>query len=211
MSPKQKSFENTAQTIIKNLEKRQMEGYYCENAAAAVEKALSFVEADSTVTYGGSETLNESGLKEALRKGSYNLLDRDKAATPEIKKEIEAKTFVADYYFMSTNAITLDGELINVDGSGNRVAALIYGPKNVIIITGMNKIVPNVESGLTRVRNFAAPPNVVRLNKNTPCFTTGKCHDCLSPDCICNQTVITRRSGIKNRIKVILVGEELGY
>ena len=118
---------------------------------------------------------------------------------------------MADYFLMSSNAITLDGELVNIDGHSNRVACLCCGPKNVIVIAGMNKVVSNVEEGVDRVHNFAAPPNTVRLNKNTPCAQTGRCADCYSPDCICSQIVITRRSSIPNRIKVILVGEELGY
>lgn len=112
---------------------------------------------------------------------------------------------------MSINAITLEGELINIDGRGNRVAFLCYGPQNVLILTGMNKVVPDVESGIKRARDIAAPPNAVRLNKKTPCAITGKCADCYSPDCMCGQFVVTRRSGIPNRIKVILIGEELGY
>ena len=118
---------------------------------------------------------------------------------------------MADYFLMSTNAITMDGELVNIDGRSNRVSCLCWGPQNVIIIAGMNKVALDVESALKRVRNFAAPPNAVRLNKNTPCAQTGKCADCYSPDCICSQIVITRRSSTPNRIKVILVGEELGY
>ena len=118
---------------------------------------------------------------------------------------------MADYFLMSTNAITLDGELINIDGRGNRVAFLCYGPENVLIFAGMNKIVSNIEEGISRTRNIAASPNAIRLNKNTPCGITGKCEDCYSPDCMCGQYVITRRSGIPNRIKVILIGEELGY
>ena len=112
---------------------------------------------------------------------------------------------------MSSNAVTLNGELINIDGSGNRVACLIHGPRNVIIVVGMNKIVTDVNSGVDRVRNFAAPPNACRLNRQTPCHANGICGDCLSPDCMCNQIVITRRSGIKGRIKVYFVAEELGY
>ena len=112
---------------------------------------------------------------------------------------------------MSTNAITLEGELVNVDARGNRVSMLCYGPDNVIIVTGMNKIVTDADAGMKRARNIAAPPNTVRLNKKTPCSVIGKCADCQSPDCICSHTVITRRSLIPGRITVILVGEELGY
>jgi hypothetical protein len=112
---------------------------------------------------------------------------------------------------MSSNAITLNGELVNVDGFGNRVSSLIYGPEHVILVVGMNKVVPDVKQGFDRVRNIASPPNTIRLNKNTPCSKTGKCGDCMSPDCICNQIVVTRRSRNKERIIVLLVNENLGF
>ena len=112
---------------------------------------------------------------------------------------------------MSTNAITTDGQLVNIDGTGNRVAALIWGPKQVIVLAGMNKVCPTLEDAYRRVKNIASPPNCIRLNRKTPCAATGICGDCLSPDCICSQTVLTRRSGIPGRIKVILIGEQLGY
>lgn len=112
---------------------------------------------------------------------------------------------------MSTNAITLDGELINIDGRGNRVAFLCFGPQNVLIFAGMNKVVTDIESGFKRARDISAPPNAIRLNRKTPCSITGKCEDCYSSDCMCGQFVITRRSGIPNRIKIILIGEDLGY
>ena len=123
----------------------------------------------------------------------------------------QVKAVLSDYYLMSTNAITMDGELINIDGNGNRVACLIHGPKHIIIVAGMNKVVSDVEAGYARVRDIATPANTKRLNKNTPCFHTGRCGDCLSPECICNQVVITRRSGHPGRIKVFLVAEDLGY
>ena len=212
MNPKQIFFENQAQTIIKNLEKRNMAGYYCPTIAEACKTALSFAEADTTVSFGGSTSLVESGILDALRaRTDIRLIDRSQAKTPEDIKQAYRDSFSADTYYMSTNAITLDGELVNIDGNGNRVAALIYGPDKVVIIAGMNKVAATVEDALRRVRNQATPPNCNRLNKNTPCATTGVCADCLSSDCICNQIVITRRSGSPKRILVILVGEELGY
>ena len=157
-------------------------------------------------------TLAESGILDALRaKSDIHLIDRNTAKTPEETKQMYRDAFSADTYFMSTNAITLDGELINIDGNGNRVAALIYGPDQVIIVAGLNKVTANVEDGIRRVRNCATPPNCIRLNKKTPCAATGRCADCLSPEGICNQIVITRRSGNPDRIKVILIGESLGY
>ena len=156
-------------------------------------------------------TLIETGLMDAINNGDYKLIDRDKAITLEEQRKVYGEICMSDIFLMSTNAITLNGELINIDGRGNRVAFLCYGPQNVVILAGMNKVVTDVESGIKRVRDIASPPNTVRLNKKTPCAITGKCEDCYSPDCICSQIVVTRRSGYPNRIKIILVGEELGY
>ena len=211
MSPKETANQNLANTIIKNMAKKNLEGYYCATSAEAVEKSLSLMPEGSSVTWGGSMTLTECGLMDALKTANYEIIDRDTAKTPEEARAMYGKQVMADYFLMSTNAITMDGELVNIDGRSNRVSCLCWGPQNVIIIAGMNKVALDVESALKRVRNFAAPPNAVRLNKNTPCAQTGKCADCYSPDCICSQIVITRRSSTPNRIKVILVGEELGY
>ena len=212
MTPKQQYYETTANTILKSFERRGFEGCYCATSKEAVEKALSYVKPGMQVSFGGSMTLGECGVMDALRERTdITLLDRSKAETQEEVQEIYHKALSCDCYFMSTNAITLDGELVNTDGTGNRVAALIYGPKNVIIVAGMNKVASSLEEAKSRVKNIASPPNCIRLNRNTPCALTGKCHDCFGDDCICSQTVITRRSAIKNRIKIILVGEELGY
>lgn len=205
-------YEALASTVIGNLNKRQIDAFYCSNAQKAVETALSLLPDQAVVGFGGSVTLSETGMLDALRNSSsLRLLDRETAKTVEEKEEIFRKAFFADAYFMGSNAITTDGELVNIDGTGNRVAALIYGPKEVIILAGMNKIVPSVEEAVNRVRNTATPPNCMRLNKKTPCAASGVCHDCLSPDCICNQIVITRRSGSKGRIKVILIGDSFGF
>lgn len=211
MTPQQIYNQNLADTIIQKFTQRGIEGYYVDDSNEALTKALRFLTPDCTVSWGGSETLNEIGLIPALKTSDCIVLDRFSGKTPEETQEIFSKIAICDYYFMSTNALTLDGQLVNVDGNGNRLASLLHGPKNVIIIAGMNKVCTDVESAIGRVRNFAAPPNATRLNRKTPCAETGKCSDCLSPDCICAQTVITRRSQVPNRIKVILVGESLGY
>ena len=211
-SVKQTYYETLANTVIKNLSKRRMEGYYCPTIEEAEKKVFSFLDGNCTVSFGGSMTLEDTGLLTALRHDpNIRLIDRSTAKSPEEVKQMYHDALSADYYLMSSNAITKDGELVNIDGTGNRVAALIYGPENVIVLAGMNKIAANVDEALSRVHNVATPMNCIRLNKNTPCSATGACADCLSPDCICNQVVITRRSGIEGRIKVILVGEELGY
>ena len=211
MSHKQTALSIQAETIIKNLEKRNMEGYYFASAAACTEAILSTLPKGSVIGWGGSESIKECGLLEEIQKGGYELLDRSLARTPEESRQIYAKTVLADYYLMSTNAITLGGELINIDGNGNRVACLIQGPSHVIRIAGMNKVVSDVPGGVARVRNMASPANAIRLNRNLPCAASGVCHDCLSPECFCNQIVVTRRSMHPGRIKIYLVGEELGY
>lgn len=209
--PKKKYYENIANTIIKNMEKRQIEGYYCPDSASALKKALELIPKGSSIGWGGSMTLTEIGLMNAIQNGDYKIINRDIAKTPEEQRKIYGEICCADYFLMSTNAITLDGELINIDGRGNRVSFLCYGPQNVLILTGINKIVTDIDAGLKRARDIAAPPNTVRLNRKTPCAITGKCENCYSPDCICSQFVVTRRSGVPNRIKVIIIGEELGY
>lgn len=211
MTIKQQSFQNTANSLIKNLEKRNMEGYFVESSKELVPLVLSMMDPNTSVSFGGSETLKETGMLNALQAGDFTIIDRTKAVTDEERREIYAKSVMSDYFFMSSNAVTLNGELVNIDGTGNRVSCLIHGPKHVYIIVGMNKIVSDVESAISRVQNIATPPNGVRLNRQTPCAKVGHCEDCLSPDCMCNQIVITRRSGHTGRIKVFLVAEELGY
>lgn len=212
MTPKQQYYENTAKTILKTFDKRGFEGCYCAAAKEAAEKALSYVKPGMSVSFGGSMSLTESRVMDALKKrDDITLLDRSTAQTPEEVKEIYRRALSCDCYFMSTNAITLDGELVNTDGTGNRVAALAYGPDNVVIVAGMNKVASNLEEAHLRVKNVASPPNCIRLNRNTPCAAAGKCHDCFGEDCICSHTVVTRRCAQKGRIKIILVGEDLGY
>lgn len=211
MTPLQISYEKTAGHVMEGLRKRGMEGYYCATAKEAVQQALDLMEDQSTVAWGGSMTLEETGMMEALRSSNHTLIDRMTAKTPEEKREMYGKIVMSDYYFMSTNAITYDGELVNIDGNGNRVACLLQGPRHVILLVGMNKLAANVEAAIQRVHNCAAPPNSVRLNLQTPCAATGVCADCLSPDCICCDTVVVRKSRHPGRIHVILIGESYGY
>lgn len=211
MSQKSAALAKQGETIIKNLEKRNMEGFYFDTSAEYTRAILSTIPHGSVISWGGSESIKESGLMDAIHNENYKLIDRSSAATPEESRALYAQAVLADYYLMSSNAITLDGELINVDGNGNRVSCLIQGPSHVILVVGMNKVVTDVKSGIARVRNMASPANAIRLNKNIPCAVTGICHDCLAPECFCNQIVVTRRSGHTGRIKVYLVGESLGY
>ena len=204
-------YQNAAATIIKNLRKRQMEGYYCESSEEAVELALSLMPEGSSIAWGGSMSLEECGLMDAIRQGDYRIIDRGLAKKPEKRNEVYSQIINADFFLMSTNAITLDGELVNIDGKGSRLAFLCYGPEQVLLIVGMNKVCSDVDSAFKRVRDIASPKNTVRLNLNTPCAKTGRCGACYSEDCICSQELVTRFSSIPGRIKVILVGEELGY
>lgn len=211
MTPKKLYYENLADSLIEKFNLRGIEGYYCDNADEALIMAKRFLTPGCSISWGGSETLNEIGLIPELKASDYILYDRLEAKSPDERTAIYGKIVTSDYFFMSSNAITLDGQLVNIDAGGNRVACLITGPKNVIIITGMNKIVTDVNTGIERVRNMAAPPNVTRLGCKTPCGELGRCANCLTEDCICCEIVITRKSKIPGRIKVILVGEELGY
>lgn len=210
-TPKETFYENQAATIIKKLNMRKMEGYYCKNVEEAKAKMLELIGNEKkTVGYGGSMTLDENGFKDSVAAAGHELIIRENYKTPEEEKELKSKLTNADFFLMSTNAITLDGELVNIDGRGNRVSYLIYGPDNVIVIAGMNKVVSTVEDGYRRIRNIATPPNCNRLDCKTPCATTGKCGECFT-DSICCEFVTTRMSRVPNRIKVILVGETLGY
>ena len=204
-------YKNQAETIIKKLSLRKMEGYYADTMDEAVKKALELIgPASKSVAYGGSMTIDGSDLKSKIKDAGHDLIIRENYKTDEEVKELKSKMINADTFLMSTNAITLDGELINIDGRGNRVSYLIYGPDQVIVIAGMNKVVKDVDEGISRTRNIASPANTVRLNCDTPCSKTGRCADCFEHS-ICCQIVVTRCSLMPGRIKVILVGEELGY
>ncbi len=211
MSNKKEAYELKASSIIKNFEKRKINGFYCSTKEEALEKALSLIEKNTTVSWGGSSTISEIGLLDAVKKGDYKVIDRDTASNSDERWDLMRKSFFADSYITSSNALTLDGELVNIDGNGNRVAAMSFGPKKVIIIVGMNKVVRDLDCAVKRVQNQAAPPNVKRLNLNTSCSKTGYCMDCYTDDCVCGQILITRYNRVADRINVIIVGEELGF
>lgn len=211
MTPKEQFYANQAESIIEKFNIRGIEGYYCATGEEALAKAKRFLTPGCSISWGGSMSVEEIGLLDYVKTADYTVYDRSLAKTEEEKNEIYSKTVTADFFLMSSNAVTLDGQLVNIDGMGNRVACLCYGPKNIIMIVGMNKVVPDVKTAVERIRNFATPPNVVRLNMKTPCAEYGRCGDCLADDCICCEIVVTRKSRVPGRIKVILVGEELGY
>ena len=205
-----KRYDKAGPVVVEAMKKRGFEAYYVSTAEEAREKALELITEGSTVSWGGSATIDQIGLKHAVIEGGYKVINRDAAETPEERTELMRKALICDVFLMSANAVSEDGQLVNIDGNGNRVAALCYGPKEVIVVAGMNKVAGNLEEAYARARKFAAPVNAQRFNLATPCGKTGLCADCLSPECICSQIVVTRRSS-GGRIKVILVGEELGF
>ena len=197
--------------VIRGLESRNMEGYYAESKEEALRIALNIISLKSSVSWGGSVSIEEIGLKEALCKGDYEVYNRDICKTSEEKRQVEIKTFASDYFICSTNAITEDGVLMNIDGNSNRVAAIAYGPKHVLLIVGVNKIVKDENAALYRARNEAATINAQRFELDTPCKKNGSCANCKSMDTICCQFLTTRFSRHKGRIKVILINESLGF
>lgn len=204
--------EKRVERTIKNLERNNMNGYFSSNENEAISKIQELLKEGDTVAVGGSMTLFETGIIDFLRLGKYNFLDRYREGlSNEETKEIFRKSFFADVYLTSSNAITEDGWLYNVDGRGNRVAAMIYGPDKVIVVAGINKIVKDLDGAIKRNREISAPANTVRLNKDTPCTRTGYCTDCKNDDRICNDYVLIKRQSEQGRIHVIIVNKELGY
>ena len=203
--------ELLGKTVVANLAKRHFEAYYVSDADAARAKVLELIPAKDVVSWGGSVTLAQTGILDAVKK-TNPVIDRDTAKTMEERMEMVRQALLCDTFLMSANAISEDGQLVNIDGNGNRCAALIYGPKQVIVVAGVNKIAANLDAAIARARHTAAPVNTQRFpGLKTPCAKTGVCADCLSPESICSQMVITRLDRHAGRIKVIIVGEDLGY
>ena len=200
--------ELLAQTVIKGLQSRNMSGYYAASREEALQITLSLIPEGSTATMGGGVSVEEIGLVKALKEGNYNYIDRNEA---EDKRAAMLQAYDADVFLASANAITQDGILVNIDGNANRVSALAYGPKKVVLIVGMNKVCSDVDGAMKRARNVAATTNAQRFGLSTPCSKTGACMDCKSPDTICCQYLITRFSRHTGRIHVILVNDVLGF
>lgn len=201
--------------IVEALNKRRFDAYYVDTKKEALEKAIEIIPKTDVISWGGSMSITESGLLDYILKNDYKVINRDIAKNKEEKNTLLKKALLCDTYLMGTNALTQAGELVNIDSIGNRTAALMYGPKSVVIIVGMNKVMPTIEDAIKRARNYAAPTNIQRVaghgEKQTPCFLTGHCHDCTSQDSICSHIVITRLCNPAKRIKVILTGETLGF
>lgn len=200
-----------AEKVISALEKNNMKGYLAENSEEAKKIIAELIKDDKLIVSGGSMTLKDTGIQDFLNENYSGIyLDRDKAPAEEVPG-IMRKAFSADTYFTSTNAVTEFGELYNVDGNGNRVAAMIFGPKQVIVVAGLNKIVTDLHAAVDRLEAVASPANCVRLGKNTPCAKTGRCAHCMSNERICNDYVIMAHQRDKDRIKVIFIADEFGY
>ena len=211
MTPKELRDERLAKTLIKNLKRRHIEGFYCPTAKEAVQKVSELIEDGSSVTWGGTMTVRDLGIPDYLRsRRTLEVLDRDLAESPEEKQAMYLRAFSSDVYLTSANAISEDGVIVNIDGNGNRVASITWGPKKVIFVIGLNKVAQNVEAALARARSTAAPTNAARFDIQTPCQADGVCHNCNSPQSICNYIHFLRNSP-KGRHVVVLVGEELGY
>ncbi|WP_434311380.1 lactate utilization protein [Hominifimenecus sp. rT4P-3] len=193
------------------LKARNMDAWYVETKEEALEKALSIIPDGSSVSWGGSMSVQEIGLIGALKaKGTMEIYDRDAAATPEERQKAMRQAFFCDYFLASSNAVSEDGILVNIDGYANRVAAIAFGPEHVLMVVGINKVVKTEADALSRARSIAATSNAQRFEINTPCKKTGACANCKIPDTICCQFLTTRYSKAAGRIQVILVGEDLG-
>ena len=210
MDPKQKYYNKRGALLVKNLRSRHYEAYYCETKEQALEKALELIPEGATVGWGGAMSAKQIGLLDAVNNGPYNAIDRDKAPDPVARKQAMKDCLLADVFITGANALSMDGQMVNIDGNGNRVAAIVYGPESILVVAGMNKVMDTLDAAMIRARTIAAPMNKQRFDLQTPCEVTGTCGDCKSEGCICNQILITRNSKPAGRIKMILVGEELG-
>ena len=211
LTPREKRNQRLAERLIKNLKRRNMEAFYCATPEEAVKKVSELIADGSSVTWGGSMTIRDMGIPQALRnRGTLEVLDRDLVTDREEVVKIYERAFSADVYLSSANAISEDGIIVNIDGNGNRVAAITWGPKKVIFVIGMNKVAQTVEAALQRARSTASPINAARFDIKTPCQTDGVCHNCNSSESICNYVHFLRNSP-RGKHLVVLVGEDFGY
>ena len=210
-NPTKMYYEKRGKILVKNLQSRHFEAYYCADREEALKKALELIPEGASVGWGGAHSAEQIGLMEALHAGNYAPIDRSLAKSQEEREQMMRECMFCDVFLTGANGLSLDGQMVNIDGTGNRVAATIYGPKSVIVIAGMNKVEDTLEDAITRARTVAAPMNNQRFSNNNPCSATGTCGNCKNETCICNQIVITRHCRPVGRIKFVLVGEELGF
>lgn len=208
------AYGKMAAHVIEGLKKRNIEGYYCETKAEARELASRLIleekGADTSVSWGGSATIGELKIIESLTEAGCHMISYPEEEKREIGSPVFKEVAGCDYFLMGTNAITRNGELVNIDGASNRVSSLLHGPKHVLIVAGVNKIVKDVKAGIDRIQTQVCPVLADHTKRQTPCGVAGYCTDCTSLDCMCCNIVITRRSRYTGRVKVILVGEHMG-
>ncbi len=197
--------------LVKALKARHYDAYYCATVEEMRRKVAELIPQGSSVSWGGSMSIRDTGVTAMLKKGGYEVYDREEVTTAEEKRAMYLKAFDCDWYLASANAISEDGLIVNIDGNGNRVAAITWGPKKVLYIVGVNKVCQDLEAAVKRARSTAAPVNMARFDLNAPCQVDGVCHNCKSLDSICSFVSVQRLSHPAGRHTVILVGEELGY
>ena len=210
LTQRKMQYDKAGPKVAEALNKRYFEAYYCSGRAEALEKILELIPQGHVVSWGGATTVDELGVKDALRQRGQAVIDRDTAKDAQERQEMLKKALTCDTFLMGSNAVSADGQLVNIDGTGNRVAALCFGPSQVIVVAGMNKVAGDLDGAMRRAREVAAPINAQRFQLKTPCSVNGLCADCKGPDSICAQIVTTRLCKPAGRIKVILVGEALG-
>ena len=207
---KELMYEKRGKILVKNLQSRHFDAVDCATREEALKRALEWIPEGATVGWGGAMTAQQIGLIDAVNSGPYTAMDRANCATPEEREAMMHKHLTSDVFLTGANGRSLDGQMVNIDGTGNRVAAIAYGPKTVLVLVGMNKVMDTLEEAVRRARTVAAPLNQQRVLLDNPCSTTGTCADCKSPTCICNQIIITRNCRPQGRIKFVLIGEDLG-
>lgn len=210
-TPKELYYEKRGRILVKNLKNRHFDACYCATREEALAKALEWIPEGASVGWGGALSAQQIGLMDAVNAGPYHAIDRDRCKAPEEKTQAAKDSLFADVFLTGANGLSLDGQMVNIDGTGNRLAAIAYGPRTVLVIAGMNKVEDTLESAINRARRVAAPLNQQRFGLENPCTVTGVCADCKSETCICNQILITRHCRPAGRIRFVLVGEELGF
>lgn len=211
LTQRKMQYDKAGAKVAEALNKRYFEAYYCSDRAEALEKILELIPQDHVVSWGGAATVDELGVKEALRQRGQAVIDRETAKDAQERQHMLKQALTCDTFLMGSNAISADGQLVNIDGTGNRVAALCFGPTQVVVVAGMNKVAGDLDGAMRRAREVAAPMNAQRFPLKTPCVANGLCGDCKGPDSICAQIVTTRLCKPAGRIKVVLVGEDLGF
>ena len=204
-------FDKRGEVLVKNLQKRHFEAYYCATKEDALKQVMALIPEGSVVGWGGAVSASQVGVQSAVHAGNYTVIDRDLVSDMAEKTRLMRECFNADYFITGANALSLDGQMVNIDGNGNRVGMIVYGPRNIIVVAGMNKVCATLEDAVKRARTVAAPMNQQRFGLPNPCTCTGVCADCLTETSICNQILITRNCKPTGRIKFVLVGEELGF